>query len=353
MMQRLRCFDVTDVHVGGEVHRIILNGIAPLPGKSLREQARFLEEKADGLRQLLLYEPRGGLPSLSTDLVVEPIDQRAQSAIIIMEFMGYPLFSGSNIIASVIALHDCGRLPITARKQTITLEVPGGLADVIVETRGNQVTNATYSAATPAYVSSADARVEVPGYGNVNFDIVWSGVFYAVIDATAHGFSLTRDEEPSLRKFGCAFVESARQTVYPTHPNLGDMGPLSFALFTGPAQASEQHTLGQRIASYVHPDSLCRCPSGTGTTAAMTQLASRGNLARGDSLLATSWFGSSFIGKVDEVLAIDGKTALKVSTSSPGWVTARTQIVVDLDDPLTPGHGLEALLTKTINGRTP
>ena len=85
----------------------------------------------------------------------------------------------------------------------------------------------------------------------------------------------------------------------------------------------------------------------------MTQLASRGSLARGDSLLATSWCGSSFIGKVDEVLAIDGKTAFKVSTSSPGWVTARTQIVVDLDDPLTPAHGLEALLTKTINDQTP
>lgn len=351
MAQRVRCFDVTDVHVGGEVHRIILNGIAPVPGESLRQQAQFLEEQADGLRQLLLYEPRGGLPSLSADLVVEPVDPRAHTAIIIMEFMGYPLFSGSNIMASVIALCDAGRLPVTELTQTVALEAPGGLAEVIVECRDNRVINTSYKASTAAYISSWHNSVDLPGYGKVNFDMVWSGVFYALIDAKAQGFSLVRDEELALRTFGHAFIEAARATVHPVHPQLGDMGPLSFALLTGPAEESTQHTLCQRIASYVHPSSICRCPSGTGTTAAMAQLASQGRLEQGDSLLATSWFGSSFIGTIEKIVSIDTKPTLEVSTSSPGWVTARTQIVVDLDDPLTVGPGLETLLMNTTSGQ--
>ena len=345
-MQRVRCFDVTDVHIGGEVHRIILNGIARLPGESLREQARYLENQADGLRQLLLYEPRGGLPSLSTDLVVEPKHPHAQTAIIIMEFMGYPLFSGSNIMASVIALLDAGRLPMTDEEQTITLEAPGGLAEVMVESRDGQVVNTTYASSTLAYVSQCDQTIEVPGYGRVNYDMVWSGVFYAVIDAAAHGFELTRDEEEALGAFGHAFVEAARPTVRPAHPELGDMGPLSFALLAGPANASSEQTLHRRVASYVHPRSVCRCPSGTGTTAAMAQLASQGRLGPGDSLLATSWFESSFIGTINKVSSLDGEPALEVATSSPGWVTARTEIVVDLDDPLTAGPGLDGLLIK-------
>ncbi len=345
-MQRIRCFDVTDVHIGGEVHRIILSGIAPLPGGSLRAQARFLEEQADGLRQLLLYEPRGGLPSLSADLVVEPIHNDAQAAIIIMEFMGYPLYSGSNIMASVIALLDAGRLPMSDGEQTITLEAPGGLAEVVVKSRDGSVVNTTYAASTVAYVSSHHQSVEVPGYGTVSYDMVWSGVFYPVIDAPAHGFSLIREEEEALRAFGNAFVEAARPILRPTHPELGDMGPLSFALFAGPASQSKNHTWERRVASYVHPRSVCRCPSGTGTAAAMAQLASQGCLGEGDSLLATSWFGSSFVGVAKKLVTIEGEPGLVVATSSPGWVTARTEIVVDLDDPLTAGPGLDTLLNR-------
>ena len=191
-MQRVRCFDVTDVHIGGEVHRIILNGVAPIPGETLREQAQFLEQQADGLRQLLLYEPRGGLPSLSADLVVEPKLPGAEAAIIIMEFMGYPLYSGSNIMASVIALLDAGQLAVRNDKQTIMLESPGGLAEVVVESRKGRVVNTTYAPSTVAYVSHRHQTVEVPGYGMVRYDMVWSGVFYAVIEAAAHGFSLCR-----------------------------------------------------------------------------------------------------------------------------------------------------------------
>ena len=312
-MQRVRCFDVTDVHIGGEVHRIILNGVAPVPGESLREQARFLEQQADGLRQLLLYEPRGGLPSLSADLVVEPKLAGAEAAIIIMEFMGYPLYSGSNIMASVIALLDAGRLAVGNDEQTITLESPGGLAEVVVESREGRVVNTTYAPSTVAYVSHPHQDVEVPGYGTVRYDMVWSGVFYAVIDAAAHGFSLLREEEERLRNFGSAFVEAARPGMRPTHPQLGDMGPLSFALLTGPAVASTGHTLKQRVASYVHPRSVCRCPSGTGTTAAMTQLASQGRLGEGDRLLATSWFGSSFVGVAKKLVVTDGEPGLEVA----------------------------------------
>lgn len=345
-MQRIRCFDVTDVHIGGEVHRIILNGVAPVPGETLREQARFLEEQADGLRQLLLYEPRGGLPSLSADLVVEPGHGDAQAAIIIMEFMGYPLYSGSNIMASVIALLDAGRVPGGDGEHTITLEAPGGLAQVVVEVRADRVVNTTYAPSTVAYVCDAHQSVEVPGHGTVCYDMVWSGVFYAVIDAAAHGFSLCREEEEQLRNFGNAFVEAAQPTVRPVHPELGDMGPLSFALFAGPASESTHHTLERRVASYVHPRSVCRCPSGTGTTAAMAQLASQGRLGEGDSLLATSWFGSSFIGVAKKLVALDGHPGLEVATSSPGWVTARTEIVVDLDDSLTATPGLDTLLNR-------
>ena len=332
------------MHVGGEVHRIVLDGVAPPPGDTLRAQARFLEREADGLRQLLLYEPRGGLASLNADLVVAARHPDAEAGLIIMEFMGYPLFSGSNFMASAIALLETGRLPMSEGDRPVVLEAPGGLATVVAECRDGRVINTTCESSTAAYVAEQGGAVEVPGYGTIAFDLVWSGVFYPVIDAAALGFALTKDEEASLQAFGHAFVEAARPDVRPTHPQLGDVGPLSFALLAGPAKADASGALARRVASYVHPGSVCRCPSGTGTTAVIVPLAQAGLIGEGESLLATSWFGTSFIGTIRQCTTIDERLHLKVATSSPGWLIARTEMVVDLDDPMTPAAGLEALL---------
>ena len=78
-------------------------GIDALPGNSVREKQLFLERHADGLRRLLLSEPYGD-PAMSVNLVVPPHDPRAQAGYIIMEAMGYPMYSGSNTICTATAV---------------------------------------------------------------------------------------------------------------------------------------------------------------------------------------------------------------------------------------------------------
>src|SRR5215475_13687851 len=88
---RSGAIDVVDVHVGGDLHRIVLGGISELPGTSVVEKMNYLKNEADGLRQILLHEPRGGHPSLYADLIVKPEHPSADAAFIIMELMEYPL----------------------------------------------------------------------------------------------------------------------------------------------------------------------------------------------------------------------------------------------------------------------
>ena len=349
MKSNLRSLEVVDVHVGGEVHRVILDGVTALPGDSLREQAQYLEREADGLRQLLLYEPWGGLPSLNADLVVRPVHPQADAALIIMELMGYPLYSGSNTLASAIALVESGRLPVVDGVNRITLEVPGGLTEIEAECRDGLVVDTTYRGSSAAYVERTGEIIVVPGFGQVEFDIVWSGVFYALIDADKYGYALTRIEESAMNAFGCAFVEAARAGVNPTHPSLGDVGPLSFAIFARPPIQQSDKQFERRIAVYVHPSSLCRCSSGTGTTATMTQLAARGELDVGDTLHATSWFDTVFEGTLTKVDHTPQAANFYITIRSPGWVIARTELVVDLDDPIVPKDGLDKVLKNSGN----
>src|SRR5262245_18618211 len=103
--------EAVDVHVGGDLHRVVLGGIKNLPGSTVLEQMKFLQTNGDGLRKLLLLEPRGGHPSLYADLVVPPSHPGVDAGFIIMEVMGYPLISGTNTMSTAIALLETQRIP--------------------------------------------------------------------------------------------------------------------------------------------------------------------------------------------------------------------------------------------------
>src|SRR5699024_2228089 len=81
----------------------------------------------------------------------------------------------------------------------------------------------------PAYVADAGLVVEVPHYGRVRVDLVWSGAYYALVEADRHGFALAPEEQIALTAFGDAFVRAARPGLVQEHPHLGDVGPLPFA----------------------------------------------------------------------------------------------------------------------------
>src|SRR5580700_8968806 len=48
-----------DLHACGEPGRVILAGVADVPGATMFEKKVYLETKADGLRKRMLREPRG------------------------------------------------------------------------------------------------------------------------------------------------------------------------------------------------------------------------------------------------------------------------------------------------------
>lgn len=118
-----------DTHAGGDVSRIVTGGIDPLPGRTVREQMAYLRDDADGVRRLLLAEPYG-IPEMSVDLLVPATDPRAAAGYIIMEVMGYPIYSGSNTICTATAVLDAGWVPKREGRQRFMLESPAGLVQI-------------------------------------------------------------------------------------------------------------------------------------------------------------------------------------------------------------------------------
>jgi len=339
-----RVLELIDTHYGGDVSRIVVGGVGPIPGGSVRARRDHLQREADGLRRLLL-EPPYGDPSMCVNLIVPPAHREAQAGFVIMEAMGYPHFSGSNSVCTVTALLESGRIPLDPEPgvQTVRLEAPSGLVQPTAEHDGRRVRSVAIEGG-PAYVVARGRSVELPDHGRVDFDLVWSGCYYAVVDAAAHGFALTIPERPRLAAFAFALCLAATPTLDLTHPQLGDTGPLSFVCFAGPVERQDDGRLRAPSATYVHPGVICSCPTGTGTSARLAVMQADGAVGVGDRLETVSPGGSAMLGTLIGLAEVNGRPAVRSTIAGRAFVLARSRVVVDPEDALVKGAGLWGLL---------
>lgn len=338
----MRGLELVDTQSGGDVSRIVIGGVAHIPGTTVLEKMRYLQDHGDGLRRLLLNEPYGD-PAMSIDLIVEPSHPEAQAGYVIMEAMGYPLYSGSNTICTATAVLETGIVEMQEGTQQVVLESPAGLARVTVHNEGGRVQSVT-TQGEPAYVAARDLSVVLPTYGEVSYDVVWSGAFYALVDAEEVGFELVRDELIAMTAFADEFVRTVRPEFVEVHPDLGDVGPLPFMHFCGPIEAIGDEGFRSRSATYVHPGVICRSPTGTGTSARLARMYEQGRIRDGQYLDTISPRDSSFRGTVLGPARVGHHDALHSDITGRAWTLAHSQILVDLDDPLVEISDLEHLL---------
>lgn len=346
---RYRELGLIDMQAGGDVSRIVYSGVENTPGDSVLDQMRYLQARGDGLRRLLLSEPYGD-PAMSVDLIVRACNPLAQKGYIIMEAMGYPLYSGSNTICTATAILQSGLVPMEEGEQHLVLESPAGLAHVTAQNHQGRVESIT-TQGEPAYVADRGLELTLPRGDKVTYDVVWSGAFFAMVDATSVGFDLVEDEAISLAAFGNVFIKAVREQFSQHHPELGDVGPVPFAHFMGPVEPVADEGFRSRSATYVHPGVICRSPTGTGTSARLALMADRGEIRPEQWLETISPRDSRFVGTYLGETQIGSHRAVNSHITGRAWTLSHSHLLVDLDDPLVDISDLEHLLSPPNSGQ--
>ncbi|WP_192035966.1 proline racemase family protein [Halomonas sp. YLGW01] len=337
-------FQLIDTHAGGDVSRIVIGGIAPLPGASVREQMHYLRDDADGLRRLLLEEPYG-IPEMSVDLIVPATDPAAAAGYIIMEVMGYPIYSGSNTLCTATAVLESGIVPKQEGRQRFKLESPAGLVQIEARVE-NGVVEAITCEGLPSYIDTYRASLQVPGIGEVTYSVAYSGGFYALVDATELGFSLVREEERALADCAHRIVEALQAERGFSHYSLGDVGPLPFLHFMGPVERVADDFYRSRSTTYVHPGVICRSTTGTGTSARLALMHHEGRIKPGDKLETVSLRETRFVGEFTATHQEGHQAVVENTITGKSYVLARSEIVVNCDDPMVECEGLRQVLTQ-------
>jgi trans-L-3-hydroxyproline dehydratase len=322
-----RTITVVNCHAGGEVGNVVVGGIAPPPGATVREQMEALRAD-DGLRRFLLREPRGSVAT-HANLIVPATRDDCAYGYIIMEPTEYPLMSGSNTICVATVLLETGMVEMQEPETILKLEAPAGIVEVRAHCRQGRVETVAFTN-VPARATQLDAPLEVDGFGTLAVDVAFGGMWYAIADAASLGFALEPHEARDLCVAGEAIRIAAREQLD---------GNVSIVQLAGPWQGVGAVS---KNAVVIAPGRLDRSATGTGLSARMAVLHARGLMEVGDTMTHASPIGSTF----DGYIAAETDGGIVPAIRGSGFITGRTELYVDERDPFPGGY----LLTDTWPG---
>ena len=335
-MRAGRVITVVGCHAGGEIGNVVTGGVLPPRGATVFEQMEALRREGDGLRQMLLHEPRGSV-ACHANLIVPATRPDCDAGFIIMEPTEYPPMSGSNTICTATVLLETGMVEMREPSTKLRLEAPGGVVEVRAECSAGrcesvEVTNVA------CFADRIDAPLEVAGLGTITVDVSYGGMWYAIADAQALGFAIEPGEARDLSLMGERIRVAAREQLECVHPDNPGIAGVSIVEFAGPWQG-----LGEvsRNAVVVAPGRLDRSACGTGLCARMAALHARGLMRAGDGMTHASALGTTFAGRiVAEAHVGDGRPAIVPAIRGSAWITGISQLLIDPADPFPEGYVL-------------
>ncbi len=343
-MRLTSMIQAVDLHACGEPGRVIVGGVLDVPGSTMFEKMRHLEQHADTLRTRMLFEPRG-YPAMCCNVVLPPTVPGAHAGFVIMEPVEYPPMSGTNTICVATALLETGMVPMTEPVTDLVLEAPAGLIRVRAECRNGKVTRVAFRN-VPAFAVALDVKVDVPHLGTVTVDVAWGGMFYVIADAAPFGLRLTPDEGRDIVRIGEMIKAATREQVPVQHPENPAVAGVTVAQLSGEALAPGNHRRNAVIVStgtldWDRPATwtgvLDRSPCGTGTCAKMATLHARGRLPVGEDFRHEGVLGTVFTGRLLEEATVGPYPAVVPEIAGRAWITGFASYVVDAEDPFPDG----------------
>ena len=321
-------------HAEGEVGNVIIGGVTPPPGESLWQQARWIEAD-QGLRNLVLNEPRGGVFK-HINLLVPAKDPAASYGFIIMEPEHTPPMSGSNSICVSTVLLDTGLIEMREPVTEFVLEAPGGLVKVKAncdngKARSIEVQN------LPSFADKLGVSLEVEGIGTLTVDTAYGGDSFVIADAAALGFAIKPDEAGELSRVGARITAAANDQLGFNHPENPEWAHISFCQLAMPI-IEENGIKVSRNAVAIDPGKLDRSPCGTGCSARMAVLHAQGKMLSGERLIGKSIIDSHFDCSIVGETRVANRTAILPSIRGRAWITGTHQVMLDPDDPWPEGY---------------
>lgn len=338
-----RTIHAVDTHAGTPM-RVVTGGIPHIPGNTVHDKMKWMEANDDGLRKLLLREPRG-YPAHCCNIIVPPSHPKADAGYIIMEQIEYPVMSGSNTISVATVLLEMGMLPMQEPLTELVLEAPAGLIRIKARCEGGKVKAVTFQN-VPAFAAHLDTEIDVPHLGKVRVDVGWGGMFYVIADVRQFkGLQLIPQHGAEIARVSSMIRQAAIEQLPVAHPDYPGIG-ITISQLSGPSEdpnADWKNAVTMTCGEFSWDDpatwtgALDRSPCGTGTSAKMATLHAKGELPLHQDFRHQGLLGNIYTGRLINETSIGGNEAVVPTITGKSWIYGLNTFVLDHDDPFPEG----------------
>jgi proline racemase len=330
-MRSVRTLHAVDSHTEGMPTRVIVGGVGVIPGDTMAQRRVTFLREMDDLRTLLMFEPRGH-SAMSGAILQPPTRPDCDWGVVFIEVSGCLPMCGHGTIGVATVLVETGMVAVTEPVTTIRLDTPAGVvvAEVAVE---DGAARAVTIRNVASFCLALNQKVDVPGFGMVEYDMAFGGNFYAILGLDKLGLPFDRGHQQRISDAGLAIMEAINTCRLPVHPEAPEITGCHHVQFVAPGSTARH----SRHAMAIYPGWFDRSPCGTGTSARMAQLHARGELPLHTEFVNESFIGTRFLGRLVETTRIGDLTAVIPSITGRAWVTGTAQYLLDPTDPFPAG----------------
>ena len=315
--------ETTDYHTAGEPFRIVTGGVEPPRGRTILDQRRDASERLDGVRRLLVNEPRGHADMYGC-FVTEPEDAGADLGVVFFHNAGYSTACGHGTIALVTWALDEGVVERREPETKVVVDVPSGRLEAVARVEDRRVRSVRFRN-VPSFVWARDLATDC-----CKVDVAFGGAFYASVEERVAAAELPRLIELGRRVK--RELERDHEIVHPLEPELRDVYGVVFW-----EHVDDGPPLVQRNVAVFADGEVDRSPCGSGTSARLALLDRSGKLPRGAELRHLSIVDSAFRGRVVGDADVAGIPAVVTEVEGSAYRTGRHSFELDPDDPLGTG----------------
>ncbi|WP_242082376.1 4-hydroxyproline epimerase [Aestuariivivens sediminis] len=331
-------FVCIDAHTCGNPVRVIAEGGPELHGKNMSEKRRHFLSAYDWIRTGLMFEPRGH-DMMSGSILYPPHDPANDVAILFIETSGCLPMCGHGTIGTITIGIEEGLIhPKIPGK--IRMEAPAGLIHIEYQQTGSKVDWVKFTN-VKSFLVAEGLTVECPELGEIIFDVSYGGNYYAIIDPQNHFEGLQSISAAKIVEYSQVLRQRINEK-YPNlfvHPENDTIRDVSHLLWTG--DVIDPSSSG-RSAVFYGDKAIDRSPCGTGTSARLAQLYTKGLIKEGEPYIHESFIGSKFVSCIEQVSTIGDKIAIIPSITGWAKIFGHNTITIDTeDDPYA--HGFQVI----------
>ncbi|HNR04414.1 MAG TPA: proline racemase family protein [Bacillota bacterium] len=324
-----------DAHTAGEPLRIITAGFPPIPGNTILEKRDYVNKNYDGLRRMLMLEPRGH-SGMYGCILVPAVTPDGDFGVLFTHNEGLSSMCGHGIIGVTKVVIETGMIGCTEGENVIRIDSPAGRVTAYADVEKGKVLRVRFHN-VPCFVYKENITVHVDSLNrDVVCDIAYCGAFYVYIDADRVDLEVEPQYAEQLVKIGMEIKHKVMEEYTFKHPTEPGIDWLYGTILMSPVERIGNRLISNNICIFAEGQ-IDRSPTGTGTGGRTALLVHKNIMQEDDTLVNKSVIDTPMESKVISRCKVGQYDAVITEVSGTAHITGFNNIVLDPDDPLPEG----------------